>query len=264
MSSADGGEPWEVTSWNHISDGFDTGPAGPICAEDATRYPCPPECGNCGQCGWTSCHDDVGFLNDLIDRVAADFAVSADGFFVAGFSNGAMMANRIGCEASDKIAAVALIGGRVEPGFECTPARPIPMLQVNGGQDETAPGDGRSSQSGYFYASTTSITKFWTDSASCAADSEPWFSPAVPEEEAQCTIACAATGAAVIDCLWPEGNHRWPGTADFRGSNGYCVTELQAASMPDQTICIAPEKGTNFWGSRLLFEFFNAVAAESV
>ena len=264
MSSADGGEPWEVTSWNHISDGFDTGPAGPICAEDATRYPCPPECGECGRCGWTSCHDDVGFLKNLIDLVVADFAVTEDRIFVAGFSNGAMMANRFGCEAAGRIAAVALIGGRVEPGFECTPSRPIPMLQVNGGQDESVPADGSRSESGYFFASTTSITKFWTDGAACAADPQSWVSPVVSQDEARCTIACADSAAPVIDCLWPEGNHRWPGTADFRGSNGYCVTKLQAASMPDQTICIPPEKNTNFWGSRLLFEFFRAVAHGSV
>ena len=263
MSSTDGGEPWEATSWNHISDGFDKGPAGPICTEDAKRSPCPPECGNCGQCGWASCHDDVGFLKELIDRIVTDFSVSKGGLFVSGFSNGAMMANRIGCEASDKIAAVALIGGRVEPGFECTPTRPIPLLQVNGGADESVPYDGRVSLSGHFFASTTSIAKYWTDNASCAANPEVWLSPVVPEDEAQCTIACADTGAALIDCLWPEGNHRWPGTPDFRGSNGYCVTEPQAASMPDQTICIAPEENTDFWGSRLLFEFFNAVDGAS-
>jgi poly(3-hydroxybutyrate) depolymerase len=229
MSSADGGEPWEVTSWNHISDGFDTGPAGPICTEDATRYPCPPECGDCGRCGWTSCHDDVGFLKNLIDLVVADFAVTEDRIFVAGFSNGAMMANRFGCEAAGRI-----------------------------------PADGSRSESGYFFASTTSITKFWTDGAACAADPQSWVSPVVSQDEARCTIACADSAAPVIDCLWPEGNHRWPGTADFRGSNGYCVTKLQAASMPDQTICIPPEKNTNFWGSRLLFEFFRAVAHGSV
>lgn len=263
MSSSDGGEPWEVTSWNHISDGFDAGPSGPICTEDAARSPCPPECGDCGQCGWASCNDDVGFLKALIDRIVADFSLSEDRVFVSGFSNGAMMANRIGCEASDRIAAVALVAGRVEPGFECTPSRSIPMLQINGGADETVPHDGRVSSYGQYFASTASITKHWTDRASCAAESEAWLSPVVPEEEAQCTIACEATDAAVIDCVWPEGNHRWPGTADFRGSNGYCVTELQAASMPDQAICIAPEAHTDFWGSRLLFEFFDTVAAQT-
>ena len=262
MASIDEGEPWEVTSWNHISDGFDTGPAGPICKEDVARSPCPPECGDCGQCGWSSCNDDVGFLKSLVGVITATFAVDADRVFVSGFSNGAMMANRIGCEASELFAGVALIGGRIEPGFECTPTRRLPLLQINGGADETVPHDGRVSLSGHFFASTTSTTEHWIKGEACSTETEVWSSPTIEGENVQCTIACGETQYPSIDCIWPEGNHRWPGTADFRGSNGYCVTELQAASMPDQTICIAPEEDTDFWGSRLMFEFFNDYQGE--
>jgi polyhydroxybutyrate depolymerase len=257
MSSTDGSEPWEVTSWNHISDGFDTGPDGPICAPGGFRSPCPPECGNCGQCGWTSCNDDVGFLRALVADVTSRWNVDAGRLHIAGFSNGAMMANRIACEASGLFASVALVGGRLERGFECTPTKRLPLLQVNGGADETVPDDGRVSAYGQYFASTTSVTRHWNEGLSCGVELEDWSSPVIEGENVQCTMACGASGVPSIDCLWPEGNHRWPGTADFRGSNGYCVTELQAASMPDQTICLAPEEQTDFWGSRLLFEFFN-------
>ncbi len=248
---------WEVTSWNHITDGFDKGPDGPICSDDATQYPCPPECGTCGKCGWTSCNDDVGFLKALVARVAADLNIDEQSFFVSGFSNGAMMANRIGCEASELFAAVALIGGRVEPGFECTPATRLPLLQMNGGQDETVPHDGRASASGYYFASTTSVTEHWIDGESCSVERRDWTSPTIAGIEVQCTVACGETDYASTDCVWPEGNHRWPGTLGFRGSNGYCVTERQAASMPEQTLCIAPDPQEKFWGSQLMFEFFD-------
>src|SRR5210317_938476 len=95
MSSADGREPWEVTSWNHVSDGFDTGPEGPICTTDAPRWPCPPECGKCGQCGWSSCNDDIGFLRALVAEVTGQWNVDAGRVHITGFSNGAMMAHRI-------------------------------------------------------------------------------------------------------------------------------------------------------------------------
>lgn len=250
-------DAWEVSSWNHISDGFDRGPEGPICTPDAEKFPCPPECGSCGECGWASCNDDVGFLKDLVRAVIRDEKVDPGEVHVAGFSNGALMAQRVACEASELFGAVALIGGRLEPGFECTPKNPLPLLQVNGGADEVVPADGHASSSGYYYASTALTTWFWTDEAACATDAQPWELPVIADRPVQCTLACAGTQHPVIDCLWPDGDHRWPGTPGFRGSNGYCVTELQAASMPEQARCIAPDPDADIWGSRLLFEFFD-------
>ncbi|MCP4301575.1 MAG: prolyl oligopeptidase family serine peptidase [Gammaproteobacteria bacterium] len=257
MSDKSPEERWEVSSWNHISDGFDKGPEGPICTADAAVYPCPPECGSCGQCGWASCHDDVGFLKKLVAKIATDFTVDSDRVYISGFSNGAMMANRIACEASELFAAVVLVGGRVESGFECMPTGALPLLQMNGGEDTAVPFDGRVNDAGYFFASTNSIAEHWNDGAACATEKTEWTSPAIPGETVRCSIACPDTDRESIDCLWPEGNHRWPGTPGFRGSNGFCVTELQATSMPDQAICIAPDPSQEVWGSRLMFEFFD-------
>jgi len=262
MSSSDDDEPWEVTSWNHISDGFDAGPDGPICTTDRDKVPCPPECGNCGQCGWTSCHDDLGFLRVLITRLIDTLSVDAARLHISGFSNGAMMANRMACEAPELFASVALIGGRLERGFECTPTKRLPLLQVNGGADETVPAGGHASSEGWFYASTTSVSRHWNEGLACGVEPEDWTSSVIEDDKVRCTIACRNSAHPSIDCLWPEGNHRWPGTADFRGSNGYCVSELQAKSMPDQPLCIEPEEQTDFWGSRLLFEFFNTYPGE--
>ena len=248
---------WEVTSWNHISDGFDNGPDGPICTDDVVPAACPPECGTCGKCGWASCNDDVGFLKSLVATVSTDFEVDENSIFVSGFSNGAMMTHRIACEASELFAAAVLVGGRVEPGFECTPSTALPLLQINGGEDQSVPHDGRASSGGYFFASTTAVTEHWSGSNACATVAKEWLSPTIADENVQCSIACGDTDHPVIDCIWPDGNHRWPGTGGFRGSNGYCVSDLQSASMPEQTICIAPDPDAEIWGSQLVFEFFD-------
>ncbi len=255
MAGAGTPDQWEVSSWNHISDGFDRGPAGPICTQNAVRYPCPPECGDCGQCGWASCHDDVGFLRALVAEVESTLDI--DSVFVAGFSNGAMMAQRVACEASDLFDAVALIGGRAEPGFECTPTHPLPLLQVNGGQDTTVPPDGSASSSGYFFANTGSVAEHWSDGEACAAGPSDWSTALTHGTSAECTIRCADEPFASVDCVWPDGDHRWPGTAGTIGSNGYCVSELQSASLPDQTICIVPPPTEDIWGSTLMFGFFD-------
>jgi polyhydroxybutyrate depolymerase len=255
-----GGSPdtqWEVSSWNHISGNFDSGPAGPICEEEYPRELCPPECSHCGKCGWISCHDDIGFLKKLVSVISTDFRVVADSVFVAGFSNGAMMANRIACEASDLFAAAALVGGRLERGYECTPMKKLPLLQINGGQDRTVPYDGSPSSGRYYFASTTSISERWNQGDSCTTERTAWLPPTIAGHDVECSISCADTNHPSIDCLWPAGNHRWPGTPDFRGSNGYCVTELQSASMPGQLLCMAPDYTVDKWGSRLMFEFFD-------
>ena len=247
---------WEASSWNHISDAFDEGPAGPICTAEATPYPCPPECGDCGACGWASCHDDVGFVTALVEDIHSTMAV--DDVFVSGFSNGAMMAQRIACEASQLFTAAALIGARGEPGFECTPTQPMPLLQINGGKDTTVPHDRSESHAGYFYADTHSVAEHWSGGAQCAVESTQWTASSISGKLVQCTQSCAGEEFESIDCLWPDGDHRWPGTPGKMGSNGYCVSELQSDSMPEQTICLVPEPTTTIWGSSLMFEFFDS------
>ncbi len=256
MAGTQSAERWEVTSWNHVSDGFDSGPDGPICSVDAETFPCPPECGSCGNCGWSSCYDDIGFLRALVSQIVTDFSIDQREIFVSGFSNGAQMANRIACEASDLFAGVALVGGTLERGFQCTPQRRLPLLQINGGRDTVIPHDGSVSASGYFYADRATVSEHWNEGESCAAERHVWESPTTKNREVQCTVACGATDHPSVNCLWPQGNHRWPGTADFIGSNGYCVSEVQAASMPEQTLCIAADPEADVWGSRLMFEFF--------
>ncbi len=246
------------TSWNHISDGFDKGPDGPICTDDAVKYECPPECGTCGECGWASCNDDTGFLRSLVTTVRDEYSIDYQRVFVAGFSNGAMMAQRVACEASELFAGAFLAHGRVEPGFECTPTRPLPLLQVYGGNDRVVPGDGAASSTGYFYSTPQRVADHWLDGADCAADGGLWSVPGIDGENVQCSVRCGESAGPAIECYWSDGDHRWPGTAGKIGSNGYCATELQLAGMPGQTPCIAPDPDADIWGSTLMFEFFSS------
>ncbi len=257
MSDGSSGEPWEVTSWNHISGNFDEGPEGPLCTPDAVRYPCPPECGECGRCAWLSCHDDLGFLEKLFETVAKDLNTDRSRYYLSGFSSGSMMANRIACVASDWFAAVALVGGRVERGYQCSPTKPLPLLQLNGGRDETVPFDGRVSESGFFYSSTKASAMEWSKGSGCSDEPSPWSNTITEARGVQCTAVCAGSNRESIDCLWPEGDHHWPGYPADHGSNGYCVTELQQQSMPEQIQCVEPNTDVDVWGSRLIFEFFN-------
>lgn len=256
MSDGLSGEHWEVTSWNHMSGNFHKGSEDLLCTITANKSPCPPECGDCGRCDWLSCHDDVGFLKALVETIANNFHTDRSRYYLSGFSNGSMMANRMACVVSTPFAAVALVGGRVEPGYQCAPTKPLPLLQVNGGRDTVVPNDGRVSNSGFFYASTKTIATKWQENTGCVEEPQPWSNSITKAHGLQCSATCAGSNKESIDCLWLEGEHYWPGYPKGHGTNGYCVTALQQESMPEQTLCVEPDTNVDVWGSRLIFDFF--------
>jgi len=79
--------------------------------------------------------DDVAFIENLIDSISSDFLIDQARVYATGLSNGAVMSNVLGCELSDRIAAIALVGGTAHPDRICDPIRPIPILQIHGTAD---------------------------------------------------------------------------------------------------------------------------------
>ncbi len=91
--------------------------------------------------------DDVGFLNALVDELAASEGIDPARVLVTGHSNGAMMGLRLACESADRFAAVAVQAGAVFVD-DCRPAKPVSVLDVHGDADENVPiGGGRGTKS---------------------------------------------------------------------------------------------------------------------
>jgi polyhydroxybutyrate depolymerase len=88
--------------------------------------------------------DDVGFLSEMIDRIAGQVAIDRGRVYVAGISNGAIMAGRLACELPDRFAAVAQVAGTasVQIAARCNPGRPIPILEIHGTADPLVPYSG--------------------------------------------------------------------------------------------------------------------------
>ena len=82
--------------------------------------------------------DDVGYLDALLVRVRATHAIDPRRVFLAGFSNGGMMAYRYACERSDTVAAVFSVAGPIET-RTCRPTAPVAVLHVHGRRDLTVP-----------------------------------------------------------------------------------------------------------------------------
>jgi polyhydroxybutyrate depolymerase len=67
--------------------------------------------------------------------------------FASGFWNGGMMAYRLGCELSDRIAAIGVVSG-VLVYERCASGRPVTLLHIHGTNDHVVPYAGQTSPDG--------------------------------------------------------------------------------------------------------------------
>jgi polyhydroxybutyrate depolymerase len=139
--------------------------------------------------------DDVGFLLALVDRVEHDQGTDPDRVYATGISNGGMMAYRLGCEASDRVAAIAPVAATLV--FDgCAPARPVSLLHVHGLADGNVPfGGGRPTKS--FQANP------------------PTYAPVRDGVRTFATAAgCTSEPTSTTDASGRVTTERWPGCTD--------------------------------------------------
>lgn len=201
-----------ITSWNDQAGNASPGPEGPICSETADKYASPPECGEPVRCNWASCHDDVGFIGDLLDRLEETLCLDLDRVYATGMSNGGMFVHRLGCAMPERFAAIAPVSGTLARGFNCAPGAPLSMMNIWGRRDHYVSEERPMSTDGYFYTSAVDVLKKWAAPASqgCASESTAYKTMA----DGQLGLSCVqqdkcSTQAEVVHCTW-DGEHEWP------------------------------------------------------
>jgi len=87
--------------------------------------------------------DDIGFLRRLVATVQSAYGTDPKRVYVAGMSNGAMMALRVACQMPEVAAVAAVSGGLpVQWKDDCNPAHPISVLGIDGTADPIVPYNG--------------------------------------------------------------------------------------------------------------------------
>jgi len=256
-ASSDNAATYMVTSWNDLAANRASADTGLHCLAGHAVYPCPPECDDCGECGWTSCYDDLGFLRKVLDEVAADAAVDTSRFYLLGVSNGGMMALTLACEFADRFAAVAPIIAQLAPGFACAPDVDLPMMHLFSGKDRTVPFDGLPGSDGYVYTSASETAAVWAESMHCQAAPQLWESAESQQAGLRCTAysACTREGDEIVSCLNPDGGHNWP-QQRVEGTQATCVTEEQYESMSLHPRCKPGAGEYKSDGMSLVWRFF--------
>ena len=85
--------------------------------------------------------DDVAYVSDVIDHVAARVCIDAARVYATGFSGGGRMSSLLGCRLNARIAAIAPVSGLRWPA-PCA-GRPVPVLTFHGLADTQNPYDGK-------------------------------------------------------------------------------------------------------------------------
>ena len=94
--------------------------------------------GSCCRPSSQQIFDDAGFIKMLLVKLKSDLAVNDSRVYVAGESNGGMLAYRLACDFPEDFAAIAPVSATsvVE---RCNATRPVSVFAVHGTADEVIP-----------------------------------------------------------------------------------------------------------------------------
>lgn len=169
--------------------------------------------------------DDVAFIAKLVEKLIADGSADPKRIYITGISNGGAMTMTLVCKRAELFAAAAtvIINLTDESAAACRPARPMPMLMMNGTADPLIPykggrGTSRFAVDGFWAAEKT--LGFWRKNNGCEAkdaattdldDQDRADRSTVTRIESRCP-----PGRDVVLYRINDGGHRMPGSADAR------------------------------------------------
>jgi polyhydroxybutyrate depolymerase len=97
--------------------------------------------GSCCAISQRNNSNDLSYINNLIDDVSSRYSINSKRVYLTGHSNGSMLAQKLACQLSNKIAAVAVVAGRLLLDT-CNPESPVSVLQIYGTADTLNPENG--------------------------------------------------------------------------------------------------------------------------
>lgn len=188
--------------------------------------------GTVGQ-GKPSDADDVGFLKALITEIVARERGDPDAVFIAGFSNGGVMAIRFACEAGTLLRAGAIIAAEMPAEMQagCKPGKPLPWLSMNGDRDDRLPFGGLRAgtfvlgrpQAGLLSADAT--FEFFADNARCGRPARVYKVPDVDSSDGSTAVRRVRKG-----CVWGAASTQYVFHGAGHSIPGYAYPAAEARS----------------------------------
>jgi polyhydroxybutyrate depolymerase len=158
--------------------------------------------------------DDVGFISNLIDTLESQYNIDTTRIYATGISNGAIMAYRLACELSHRIAAIAPVAGTLEDTlYTCNPSRPVPIIQFHSVLDSNIYMQGGVGQgaSGYRFNPINYGLQKFSAYNNCTQDSDSSYYIVGSTFYYKKRWHGCNCNAEEILYLTGDGGHSWPG-----------------------------------------------------
>ena len=162
--------------------------------------------------------DDVGFAKAVVADIAKTHRIDRARVFATGFSNGGILANRLGCEAADTFAAIAPVAGTPAKSLvaSCHPSAPVGVVGIHGIDDPSVPFAGDRQVEG-----SRATQELWRSLNGCSALATTTSLPTIVRDGTAVDRRAYQDCRGNADVVWYEikaGGHRWP-PRRFEGSS---------------------------------------------
>jgi polyhydroxybutyrate depolymerase len=157
-------------------------------------------------------HNDVGFLDKLIDSLVKAENIDANRIYMTGMSNGGAMTYRYACEGKHSLAAIGPVAASFT--YFCKNAPVLPVIAIHGMDDRTVPfagGIGKRGRDIKWLPVQASLDVF-RDADLCAA-------PTLAQSgEVVTSTAPCEKGREVVLITVANAGHQWPGSNAEKGA----------------------------------------------
>jgi polyhydroxybutyrate depolymerase len=161
--------------------------------------------------------DDVKFIASLIEHISSNYRVDRARVYVAGFSNGGMMALRLAIAIPEKLAAVSSVSGLLPKHLSyLNPSRQVPVMIIQGTDDPLVPcGGGKLNGKHGEILSAVDTVGYWSSRNSCASPGDVQVLPDRDPDDGtlvyRASYPCKDPGVEVVLLTIQGGGHTWPG-----------------------------------------------------
>lgn len=164
--------------------------------------------GNCCGNPNVSSDNEVDFIDALIVHLEAGGLVDRSRVYATGFSAGAAMAYTLACRLANRIAAIAVMSGTMDPDT-CHPRMPVAVMEIHGTADPELlyGGGGIGALTGKPLAATPDIVATWASLDSC-----PDAPATTTNGDVQTTrwTRCSGGTSVMLNTV-QSGDHNWYG-----------------------------------------------------